>query len=76
MGDICISGRHVGASLWVPVEAEAHMHGGNHTVGKCAVLDPVFIVPDTDTLQKGLPSHRSHQKGTLKGGCSLCSTQE
>lgn len=28
MGDICISGRHVGAFLWVPVEAEVHMHGG------------------------------------------------
>lgn len=50
MGNIGISGRHVGASLWVPVEADAHMYRRNHTMGKCTLLDPVFIVPDADRL--------------------------
>lgn len=52
------------------------MHRRNHTVGKCALLDPVFIVPDTDNTIERLAQSQKPPKGTLKGSCSLCSTQE
>lgn len=62
MGDICMCGRLVGASLWAPVEAEAHTNRRNCAMGNCVLLDLVFIVSDSDSLEKDLPSHRSHQR--------------
>lgn len=31
-------------------------------MGNCVLLDLVFIVSDSDSLEKDLPSHRSHQR--------------